>query len=191
MSGPVPPRGAGRILRAIVRCARGRPDGLALFDATTRGFASSLAPLVAFPLVGTAVGLGREGALAAAVNLAATMCGVLAPPVVSHAVARAFGREEGWLRFAVAYDWCQWVLPVLVFGAALAALFAAPLLDALHVGTHALVGGLAMALIGYWLWLHWFLARHALDLSKARAALLVLAVNGCTGAILLLPQWVG
>jgi len=40
------------------------------------------------------------------------------------------------------------------------------------------------------IWLHWFLARRALELSAARAALFVACVNLATAAIVVGPQLV-
>ena len=40
----------------------------------------------------------------------------------------------------------------------------------------------------YGLWLHWFLARHALALTAARAAVLVLVINLGTTLLVTLPQ---
>ena len=42
----------GSILVGIFRLARGRADGLGQFGATREAFLASLAPLIAFPLVG-------------------------------------------------------------------------------------------------------------------------------------------
>jgi hypothetical protein len=182
--------GAGRILRGVARCAVGRAEGLALFDASVRGFTSSLAPLIAFPLVGAVIEAATKGVPASAVQLAATLCGVLAPPVISHAAARALGREERWLRYAVAYNWCQWVMPPLIVAAAMLTVILAGALGAASAPPEQVAVGMVAVLIVYWLWLHWFLARHGLDVSRGRAALVVLAVNGCTGAIVTLPQMI-
>ena len=35
---------------------------------------------------------------------------MLAPAAVSHALARWWGREARWLRYAIAFNWCQWVI---------------------------------------------------------------------------------
>ena len=52
-----PPR-AKNILFGIVRVATGRADGIAQFGDTKEAFLTSLAPLLAFPLVGTLLMLG-------------------------------------------------------------------------------------------------------------------------------------
>ncbi len=60
MAAPPPPilRGPNvlrgpSVLRGIIRVARGRPDGIDQFAGTSQAFLASLAPLIAFPLVGT------------------------------------------------------------------------------------------------------------------------------------------
>ena len=53
---------------------------------------------------------------------------------------------------------------------------------------HAATGLLVLGLGGYGLWLHWFLARHGLELSRLRAALLVMGVNLGTACLVLLPR---
>jgi len=178
-----PPR-AKNILFGIIRVATGRADGIAQFGGTREAFLGSLAPLVAFPLVGTLLMLDAGQGLAALSDLLATLCALLAPAVLSYEVARRWGRAAAWMRFAVAFNWCQWAVPIL---AALLAVLAEMLL-ALGVpndaGVVLVVGGLA----GYGLWLHWFLARHGLDLSPGRAAVLVVGVNLVTILLVLAPR---
>lgn len=162
-----------RPLRGMLRVARGRVDGLELFGATPQAFLASLAPLVAFPLVGAALMLTDQGAVRAATTLLFTVVAQLAPPVLSHAVARAWGREAYWLRYATAFNWCQWALP----------LAAMALLIVLQLGLYAglpeevadvvLLGGLA----AYALWLNWLLARYGLALSRWRAAGMVVVTT--------------
>ncbi|HUB11148.1 MAG TPA: hypothetical protein VMB34_04250 [Acetobacteraceae bacterium] len=172
------------ILRGLVRIARGRPDGLAEFSATVQGFLASLAPLLAFPLVGTLMLLMRGEGAVAIDDLLATITALLAPSVLSWELARLWRREDHWLHFATAFNWCQWLLPVL-FSVLLVVVGA--LLDA-GLSQAAAAGLLVLGLAGYGLWLHWFLARHALALSPLRAALLVAAVNLGTAALVLLPR---
>ena len=57
----------------IWQVARGRAEGLARFGSTTQAFLASLAPLIAFPLVGAVIVLMREGALAAFLLLTVTL----------------------------------------------------------------------------------------------------------------------
>ena len=177
-----PPRAS--VLRGIVRIARGRPDGLDQFAATVQGFLASLAPLLAFPLVATMRALAIGGGIPAVADLFTAVALLLAPPVLSWEFARLWRRQDHWLRFATAFNWCQWLLPVL--GTVLLMIIAA-LLDA-GLSQSAATGLLVLGLGSYGLWLHWFLARHGLALSRLRAALLVAGVNLGTALLVLLPR---
>lgn len=174
----------GNVLVGIVRVARGRPDGLAQFSATRDAFLASLAPLIAFPLVGGLLMLLGGGGLDALTDLLATLCALLAPPVLSFEVARLWHREDAWLRFATALNWCQWVIPIvgslflLVFG----------LLSTAGLPAAIARDGIVLGVVGYGLWLHCFLARHALDLSWPRAGLMVLGVNLATLLLVVGPR---
>lgn len=172
------------VLRGMVRVARGHADGIAQFAGTSQGFLASLAPLIAFPLVGTALMLMDGDGAPAITDLLATMAVLLAPPVLSFELARLWGRQALWLRFATAFNWCQWLLPMLA-GALLLVLG-----KLLHAGLsdNAATGALVLGLGGYALWLHWFLARHGLALSRVRAAVLVLGVNFGTALLVLAPR---
>ena len=138
------------------------------------------------PLAGAVLLLlgGWAGPAVALVLIALTA--QLAPPVLSHALARRWEREAGWLRYATAYNWCQWaVLAVMVL-----------LLLVLGAVTgkppSAVVGSrvFGWAAGGYGMWLHWVLARHGLGLGAGRAALLVLLVSLGVMALVLGPTLV-
>jgi hypothetical protein len=172
------------ILRGIVLVARGRPAGINLFAGTREGFLASLAPLVAFPLVGTLLLLVEGQGVPALTDLLATIAVLLAPPVLSFELARLWGRQALWLRFATAFNWCQWLLPLL----ASVLLIVLSLLLQLGLPENGAVVALGLCLGGYALWLHWFLARHGLALSRLRAALLVLGVNFGTALLVLAPR---
>src|SRR5262245_55634138 len=94
-----PPR-SGSIVVGVMRLARGRVDGFQQFGATRDSFLASLAPLLAFPLVGGVLMLAGGGGLSALADVLATVCALVAPPVLSYEVARLWGREAAWLRFA-------------------------------------------------------------------------------------------
>jgi hypothetical protein len=161
------------ILVGIWRIARGRADGIACFAATPQGFLTSLAPLIAFPLVGAFLGTLTEGPRRALTGLAMTLCALLTPAVVSYQLAHFWKRDDVWLRFATAFNWCEWILPVL------ACLIMVPLSVAISMGMSQ--DAASMLLLGclgaYGIWLHWFLARNALALSRLRAVGLVVLVN--------------
>ena len=175
----------GSIVVGVMRLARGRPDGFSQFGATRESFLASLAPLIAFPLVGCVLMLMGGGGIGALSDLLATLCALLAPPVLSFEIARLWHRDAAWLRFATAFNWCQWAIPVL--GSIL--LLALGLLVAVGLPRNA-AGGLALlGLVGYGLWLHWFIARHGLCLSRFRAAVLVLGINLATVVIVVGPRF--
>ena len=176
--------GAQTILRGVLLLARGRAEGLRQFGDTPQAFLASLAPLIAFPLVGyLLLAAGGHGAAAIA-GLLGTLCALLAPPVISFELARWWGRQELWLRYATAVNWCQWAIPLL---ASALLLVVYPVLAQLLSDNAAGVAVIA-AIAAYALWLHWFLARHALALSGARAALLVGLVNLGTALLVLGPR---
>lgn len=186
MSGKLRRQGPARpsILVGILRVARGRADGLMQFGDTPQAFLASLAPLIAFPLVGGMLMLAGGGGWAALSDLLATLCALLAPPVLSYEPARFWHRETRWLRFATALNWCQWALPAV---ASLLLIIVYPVLAGAISERFAAVAVIA-ALACYALWLHWFLARHGLEISIARAALLVLLINLGTVLLVLGPQ---
>jgi hypothetical protein len=171
------------ILVGIVRVARGRVDGIGCFGSSAQGFLSSLAPLIAFPLVGAVLGMFSEGPRRALTGFAMTLCALLTPAVVSYELTRLWRRSDAWLRFATAFNWCEWILPVL------ACLIMLPLSVAISLGLSE--DAASMVLLGclgaYGLWLHWFLARNALGLSRWRAVALVLLVNLGTLAVVMGP----
>jgi hypothetical protein len=176
--------GRPNVLRGIVLLCRGRAAGLAEMGAGPQDFLSSLAPLIAFPLVGCALMVSQGSLRDAATDFLATLIAILAPPVISFSLARRWGREDQWFRFATAFNWCQWVLPLL--GALLVVL--AGFLVQAGMPLRAAVILLCCALLAYAFWLHWFLARHGLALPAGRAVLLVFLVNLATILLVGGPQ---
>jgi hypothetical protein len=117
-------------------------------------------------------------------DLLGTLCALLAPPVLSHEVARIWRREPQWLRFATAFNWCQWVIPI--FGSLLVLGFG--LLTLAGLPPQAARSGVLLGLVAYGLWLHCFLARHGLNLSWPRAGLMVVGVNLVTVLLVAGPR---
>jgi hypothetical protein len=113
-----------------------------------------------------------------------TLCALLTPAVVSYELARIWKRADEWFRFATAFNWCEWILPTL------ACLMMLPLSVAVGLGlTEDVASALLLGCLGvYGLWLHWFLARNALALSRFRAVVLVFLVNLATAAVVLGPR---
>ncbi len=173
----------GSVLRGIVQVARGQKAGLDQFGDSPAAVLSALTPLVAFLIVGGLVAL-VGGAADALSDVAAVTIGLLGPLVFSYEVARRWGRGVQWPRFAAAFCWCQWAAPMVL---ALVLILMALLMSGGMSGDTAAAIGVVI-LFGYGLWLLWFLARHALDLSAFRAAALVVIVNVMTMGLIILPQ---
>ena len=176
--------GQKNILRGIVLLCRGRVAGFAEMGAGPEAFLSSLAPLIAFPLVGCLLMVAQGKIEDGVSDLLATLIALLAPPVISHWLASRWGQEERWFRFATAINWCQWALPLL---GALLVLVAGFMVQA-GVPMKTTVILLCCVLLAYAFWLQWFLARRGLDLSGLRAAALVLIVNLVTIILVAGPQ---
>lgn len=182
-----PRRTAQAILLGVALIARGRAEGIALFGDTPQAFLASLAPLIAFPLVGAfllALG-GKPGG--GVLELAESLCVLLGQPVISQVLARLWDRNDLWLRYATAFNWCQWVIPML----ASVLIIVMGVLITLGMPP-AWAAPVLIAVIGaYGLWLQWFLARQALRLSWPKAAAMVVLVNLGTAIILLVPRLLG
>lgn len=180
------PQVSGRLrpLLGMARLARGRVDGLAQFGDTPQAFLASLAPLLAFPIVSAALMLPTEGVVRALATLLATVVFQLAPAVLSHAIARAWGREAQWLRYAIAFNWCQWALPLMAMALLIVLQFALRLGLPDEAADRVLIFGLA----AYGLWLNWLLARYGLSLSCGRAAGLVALTNLGTVVLAIGPR---
>jgi hypothetical protein len=172
------------VVMGVLLVARGRADGVGYFGATGQAFLSSLAPLLAFPLVGTLLGLATDGVVRSLADFVMFVCALLTPAVVSYELARWWGRGEHWLRFATAFNWCEWILPVL------GCILMVPVSLAMSAGLGSEAASLMLlgCLAAYGLWLHWFLARHALSLSGLKAALLVFLVNVATVVVVAAPR---
>jgi len=174
------------ILRGLLLLARGKPSGIAEFGNSLDGFTASLAPLIAFPLVGAVVTvLGGQWQLAI-IGFLSRLSAVLVLPVITYEFARRTGREALWLRTATALDWSFWILlPLLCVAALAGALF-------VEAGLPLDAGGyVALAImVGYLLWYRWFILRAGLGINRLQAALLLgvssLAIAVCTAGPLLL-----
>jgi hypothetical protein len=177
-----PKPGAGGVLLGILLVARGRADGLLMFGTSREAVLTAIAPLAAFLLVGGFLAL--LGGVDAVTNVVALLIVLLSPLVLSFEVARRWGRAAQWPRFAVAFCWCQWAGPMAL--AVVLVVMSMLMSSGLSGNTAAEIG--VTLLFSYALWLHWFLARHALDLSRWRAVGLVLVVNVLTTVLILLPQ---
>jgi hypothetical protein len=192
MSGPQPwsrpPAGKvglpGRsVLLGIARLARGRGDGIEQFGNSVSHFTSSLAPLIAMPLVAIGLAMVQQPEAALVANLLAFWCALLARLVVSYELARWWRRDGLWLRYATAFNWCLWILPV----AALTLVTVMSIAAGLGMPDSSAAITAAGALMAYALWLHWFLARRGLALGRWRALVLVVLVDLATSLLVALP----
>jgi len=185
-----PGPGSG-VVQGLLLIARGRPEGLDCFGATPDAFLSALSPWLAFLLVGALLMLLREPTAGGATLFLLSLCALLLPPVLSHALAGLWQRRSFWLRYATAAVWCEWLV-IVAYAASLLVVMVM-----LEVGVPPDYAGVVfLGLVAcYWLWLHWFLAWRGLALSGMRAALLVgvvvAATVGLCAAAELLPPYVG
>jgi len=178
-----PPGSRWNVALGILLVARGRPEGLRYFEDTRQAVLASLAPLAALLLVGAVLSLVSGAGVALLGDVLILSIGLLAPLVLSYQIALRWGRADEWYRFAVAICWCNWAGPV----AMVVLLFASSLLIAGGVPIGLAVEAGQIGLILYALWLYWFIARHALSLSRVRAAVLVVLVNAGTFVLVMLP----
>ncbi len=169
------------IFQGIVGVARGDGEAIRRFGHTERSFLISLVPISLFVLIGSqgAILSGHLGL--AALELLASACALLTPPVLSHWFAHRWQRDAAWARFATAFNWCQFALMIFV----LVAFSLGGIL-----GGRGIAVGLAFALGVYALWLHWFLVGRGLYVSGGRAALVVLSVHVATTASVLVPRMI-
>jgi hypothetical protein len=176
----------GSIPRGILLLGRGRATGMKEFGNSSDALTASLAPLIAFPLVGSVmIGIGGQPGLAAIAFLS-RLCGVLVLPVITQAYARLFKRDATWLSTAAALNWSFWILiPLLLAAAFLGALLVTAGVTQPHAETIVI-----LLLAIYMLWLHWFIARTGLQLSGWAAAGLVILSNIAIGILTFGPDLV-
>lgn len=163
----------GQLVLGILQLALLRAEGMRQFGDSRQGFLNSLAPLLAFPLMGAVLDVvsgGGEGDLAA---LLGGLVALLAPPVLSEAMAGLFGREREWLRYATAFNWSRWAMLL----ALIASLMLMGLLVSAGLTERAAVALGLLAVVAYSVVLDWFVARVGLRLSVWRAVALVVVVN--------------
>jgi hypothetical protein len=96
--------GKQNILRGIVLLCRGRASGFAEMGTGPEAFLSSLAPLIAFPLVGCVLMVAQGKIEDGLADFLATLIALLAPPVVASRPQStgASGRCPCW-----ALCWCS------------------------------------------------------------------------------------
>ena len=174
----------GRVGFGLLMIGTGRAAGFAQFGGSVDAFLASLAPLLGCLIVLGGVLAWYGHPLAGLSALLTSVCGLLAPAIIADGFCRVWQRRQHWALYANVLNCAQWLmLVVLVLLLPLASLGVAAGLPTPYAVY------LVMAAFGvYMLWFHWFTARHVLDLSAGRAALVTLAVVFGTGALLQLPM---
>jgi hypothetical protein len=172
------------IYRGVFLLATGRPEGLEYFGASPARFLASLASLALWPAIGVAALAAGSGGAEMTSDVMASVCAVLAPPVITYELARRWDRGAQWARYATGFNWCQWALPVVGF--ILISIISG--LSRSGLPSDAALALLVCAFSAYGLWLHWFIAWRGLVVSRLRAALLVVAVNAVTVMLVVLPR---
>jgi hypothetical protein len=171
------------ILRGLWQLASGKRPGITEFGGTIEAFYASIAPLIAFPLVGAGVTALHGDWRLALISLLSRVCAVLALPLVVYETARLLGREKLWLRTATALNWAFWiVLPVFMLVVLLFATLAQTGLD--QNSAFGISFGLAAL---YMLWNRWFILRAGLGLGGWQAVLVVVVAGIAVGSCTLLP----
>jgi hypothetical protein len=97
----------------MVLIARGRAEGLNCFGDSPKAFLISLTPGLGFIVGGLVEGLSDGEGTRLATGVLVPLCALLAPAVLSHELARFWGRDAFWGRYIVVFNWCQWLLPVI------------------------------------------------------------------------------
>ena len=159
-------------LRGAFMLARGQAHGAMLIEDTPEGAARSfwaaaicLPGFLALVLLDWADDPPAAGVgYALLVQLVAHAGGWAGFAVASQALAQAAGRGAEWPHFIAAWNWANVVQYLLLLGMSLPPLLGLP---------GPLASALAIATLGYQLWLVWFLARTTL-----RSAGLAVAVLG-------------
>ncbi|GBQ26889.1 hypothetical protein AA0472_2259 [Acetobacter estunensis NRIC 0472] len=151
---------------ALLAC--GRAEGIERFGGSVDSLLSALAPGLAMCLVGFLTVPLQKQPFIGLVRVELSFCTLLALPVISHALARRWGREKLWLRYATAAVWCEWVtVLVSIVALLLGALMFSPLASSPGFGT-----AVVLASDLYGLWLGVFVARKGLALGWGRAIVL-------------------
>jgi hypothetical protein len=165
----------------------GRPEGLAQFGNDPDSYLGSLAPLLGLQIVMALLFGVKAGVSLALLFFLIVVCNLLAPPVIGHVFCAWWGRRAQWPLYANVLNWSVW----LMVGVLLILLPAASM--TLSAGLSPT--GAASLLLGvvslYVLWFHWFVARHALSLSRGRALLVMACVVFGTGLLVQAPIWIG
>lgn len=171
------------IVRGLYRLARGDAGGIREFGNTTAAFSASIAPLLAFPIVGSAlIGIGGHWMFAVVMFLS-RLCGVLMQPVITEWSARRAGQSATWLMTSTALNWSIW----LIFPLILAGVLLSGGLMTLGLPQSAATAVTVGLVVLYLFWFQWFILRTGLRLSVWRALILLIAMNLAIAIVYGLP----
>lgn len=184
-AGDSPPR--RRPALGLLLLGTGRAEGLTQFGADAESYLASLAPLLGLLIVMSGIFCLDAGVSRGLLFFLIPFCNLLAAPVIGHGFCVLWGRRARWPLYANVLNWSQWLMVAVVIVLLPLASFAVA--AGLPVLTATLV--LLAALQIYVFWFHWFLARHALALSRARALLVMAGVVFGTALLLHAPIWIG
>jgi hypothetical protein len=172
------------IYKGVFLIATGRSEGLEYFGDSSARFLASLASLALWPAIGLAAIAAGSGRPEMAADVMASVCAIVAPPVITYELATRWDRAARWARYATGFNWCQWALPV----AGIILITIVGELSRNGLPRDAAVALLVCAFSAYGLWLHWFIAWRGLVISRVRAALLVVLVNAVSVMLVVLPH---
>ena len=158
------------ILRGLLLLAKGDKAGLNEFSNSLEAFTASLAPLIAFPLVGAGISIAGGQWQVAIIGFLSRLCAVLVLPVITYEFARRIGRETLWTRTATALNWSFWMVVPLIFVAAFAGALLVQTGLAMENAAYVALG----AIFGYLLWYRWLIIRGGLGLNKLQAAAFII-----------------
>ncbi len=180
------PRPNGRLALGLLLIGTGRATGFAQFGATAEAYLASLAPWLGLVIVLSGVLAWSGHPRPAVAFFLLAVCNLLAPAIIADVLCRVWDRRQQWALYANVLNCAQWlmlaaVMLLLPFASA-SVMFGLSQEDAVHL--------LLAVLAAYTLWFHWFAARHALQISAGRAAIVMLCVVFGTGLILQLPMLV-
>ncbi len=177
------PRPNGRLALGLLLIGTGRPAGFAQFGGNAEAYLASLAPWLGLLIVLSGVLAWSGHPWQAASFFLLAVCNLLAPVVIADVFCRLWDRRQHWALYANVLNCAQWLMFLLIL--LLLPFASASILFGLSQEAAAAL--LLAVLAAYTLWFHWFAARHALQISAGRAAIVMLCVIFGTGAILQLP----
>jgi hypothetical protein len=167
-------------LRGVLMLARGQAHGAMLIEDTPEGAARSfwsaaicLPGFLALVMLDWAEDPPAAGvAYALLVQIIAHAAGWAGFAVASQALAQAAGRGAEWPHFIAAWNWANVVQYLLLLAVSLPPLLGLP---------QPLASALAVATLGYQLWLVWFLAKTTL--RSRGLAIAVLGLDLVVGVV--------